>query len=177
MPGTGGSPQTRPSELSPAMYIGLVGAFLALEAIYHACGIRFNAAPLNSSWQFLDFHVAMLLVMTVLALAQCLDRPSPVRGLVFCSLVFLLCGIQSTERASGRARPPPLSNCCTRLTGWLSHRFGLPANRHIHVRSEVMVWARKNSAAALERDTQGRSPDLPPRLSCRIESRSWRAAG
>ncbi len=171
------------------MYIGLVGAFLTVEMIYHACGIRFDATPLNYSWQILDpmllrtdllrsvwylhsqppvfnlclgivvkltgsywesafhllyvgcglglyiglvilmqrlgarrrfavlaatlflvspsfvlyehwlfytFPVAMLLVMTVLALAQFLDRPSPMRGLVFCSLMFLLCGIQST---------------------------------------------------------------------------------
>ena len=174
--------------LPPATYIGLVVTFLAIEAIYHACGIRFDVTPLNSSWQFLDplllrtdllrsvwylhsqppifnlclgvvlkltgshsesafhllyvgcglalyiglvkllqrlgvrlrlavlvatlflvspsfmlyehwlfytFPVAMLLVMTVLALARLLDRPAPVRGLVFCSLVFLLCGIQS----------------------------------------------------------------------------------
>jgi hypothetical protein len=181
-------PAARPSALSPATYIGLVGAFLAVEVIYHACGIHFDAAPLNSSWQFLDplllrtdllrsvwylhsqppvfnlclgivvkltgshwesafhllyvgcgltlyiglvmlmqrlgvrlrlavlaatlflvspsfmlyehwlfytFPVAMLLVMAVLALARLLNRPSPVRGLVFCSVVFLLCGIQN----------------------------------------------------------------------------------
>ena len=181
-------PGARPSDLSPATYIALVGAFLVAEVMYHACGIHFDATPLNSSWQFLDplllrtdllrsvwylhsqppvfnlslgivlkltgshcesafyllylscglalyiglvilmrrlgvrlrlavlaatlflvspsfvlyehwlfytFPVAMLLVMTVLALARLFDRPSPVRGLVFCSLVFLLCGIHS----------------------------------------------------------------------------------
>lgn len=169
--------------------MGLLSAFVTVEMAYHACGVRFDAATLNGTWQFLDpmllrtdllrsvwylhaqppmfnlwlgivlkltgshweraFHLlymgcglslyvglvllmqrlgvrlvlavgaatlflvspsfvlyehwlfytfpaAALILMSVLALAWFVDAPSPSRGLVFCSLVFLLCGTQST---------------------------------------------------------------------------------
>ncbi|MBI4262889.1 MAG: hypothetical protein HY657_00805 [Acidobacteria bacterium] len=179
----------RTSTLRPAACLWLAGVFLAVEAVYHAHGVRFDATPLDSFWQFLDplllrvdlmrsvwylhgqppafnlllglvlklggsrwesvfhvlygacgfglyvglvlllqrlgvrlagaataatlflvspsfvlyehwlfytFPVATLLVMAALALAWFRDRPSPVRALLFHSLVLAMCGIQST---------------------------------------------------------------------------------
>lgn len=37
-----------------AALVGLAGVYLAVELVFHACGIRFDATTLDLTWQFLD---------------------------------------------------------------------------------------------------------------------------